>query len=89
MEFPKRLYVVKDGYEMDHQHHLAEEEFGNIPSALLDDGAEVAIYRFVRTKKVQVTRRLVSVNPGEPDQEEPDEPAEGADVTPEPIVVSV
>jgi hypothetical protein len=77
VEFPKRLHVIEDPESVEHAI-VAEPEFDELPGRLLSDGAEVAIYRFVRTKKVQVTRRLVSTSTGEPDDDN-ETPAEGAD----------
>ena len=73
MEFPKRLLVVRGSLG----DVVAGEALGDLPDSLLCDEAEVAVYLLRRIKKVEVSRKLVKVNPAEAadDEGEGDPPA--------------
>lgn len=66
MEFKKRLYVMTD----EKGEPVAAETFTGLPTHLLEHGAEIGVYGYLRTKRVEVTRRLVSTNPNEPDEQD-------------------
>ena len=82
MEFPKRLLVVesaaKGGVE-------ASEFLQDLPVECLPDGVEVAVYRLARVKRLEVSRRLVKMDPGEPD--EPGDEGEDAPAAPEQLSI--
>ena len=46
----------------------AAERLIDLPTELLPDGVEVAIYRLARVKRLEVSRRLVKMDPAEPDE---------------------
>jgi len=81
MEFPKRLLVVENTMTGQAGDVEAAERLIDLPTDLLPDGVDVAIYRLARVKRLEVSRRLVKMDPGEPD--EPGD--EGDNDTPEPV----
>ena len=80
MEFPKKLLVVVDGVGVP----FAGVGLADIPRELLEDGVEVGIYLFRRMKKVEITRKLVKVDPldTEPDEDVDPPTAPEAEVQP-------
>jgi len=79
MEFPKKLLVVIDGAGVA----FSGVGLAAIPRELLEDGVEVGIYLFRRMKKIEITRKLVKVDPLDVEDEDADPPmAPEAEVQP-------
>ncbi len=81
-QFPKKLLAVIEAVPAEGhnaQTHVSSigvkasfhtaEALVDLPVHLLPDGAEVAIYRLARVKRLEVSRRLVKLDAADPDDE--------------------
>jgi len=65
MEFAKRLFVVTD----EAGTNWAGRGLADLPEVLLGDGVEVGVYLLRRVKKVELSRKLVKMDPLDSDDE--------------------
>ena len=75
MEFPKKLLIVIESGGAVYAGQVLDD----FPDHLLEDGAEVGVYLYRRTKRVEVSRKLVKADPADTEPDEDDPPAAPAE----------